>query len=98
MSGAFQNFSGEPHLVRLGYGHSKTQHLSLSTIHREYAALVSLPYYDYVDMILQPRLSMPPQVDPKDIQNAMSKYGINEPQANAILSSLNMSGFSLIQG
>jgi senataxin len=98
MSGAFRNFSGKSHVVRLGYGHSKTPQLSLSTIHREYAALVSLPYYDYVDMILQPRLPMPPEVDPTGIQNAMSKYGINEPQANAILSSLNMSGFSLIQG
>jgi len=72
--------------------------LSLSTIHREYAALVSLPYYDYVDMILRPQLQMPPQVEPRDIETAMSKYGINEPQANAILSSLDMSGFSLIQG
>lgn len=59
---------------------------------------MSLPYYDYAGMILQPRLPMPPKVDPRDVQNAMSKYGINEPQANAILSSLGMSGFSLIQG
>ncbi|KAF8635838.1 hypothetical protein AX15_000034 [Amanita polypyramis BW_CC] len=71
---------------------------SLSTIHREYGALVSLPYYDYVDMILRPQLPMPSKVDPKDVQSAMSTYGINEPQATAILSSLDSFGFSLIQG
>jgi senataxin len=71
---------------------------SLSTIHREYAALASLPYYDFADMILRPKLAMPPVVNPKDVQNAMITYSINEPQAKAILSSLESSGFCLVQG
>ncbi|KAF8630856.1 hypothetical protein AX17_005215 [Amanita inopinata Kibby_2008] len=71
---------------------------SLSTIHREYAALVSLPYYDFLDTILHPNLPLPAKVDHKDVQSTMSKYGVNEPQATAILSSLETSGFSLIQG
>ncbi|KAK2465188.1 hypothetical protein APHAL10511_002542 [Amanita phalloides] len=88
---------GDPGL-QIGTIWSLSKIFSLSTIHREYAALKSLPYYDYVHMILRPQLPMPPKVDTKDVQDAMSTYGINEPQANAILSSLDMSGFSLIQG
>ncbi|PFH53903.1 hypothetical protein AMATHDRAFT_705 [Amanita thiersii Skay4041] len=71
---------------------------SLSTIHREYAALVSLAYYDFVEAILKSQLSMPAKVNLNDVQNAMIRYGVNEPQAKAILSSLETPGFSLIQG
>ncbi|KAK0487479.1 SEN1 N terminal-domain-containing protein [Armillaria novae-zelandiae] len=71
---------------------------SLSTIHREYSALVTLPYYDNVDTILRPRLSPPPSVDPKDIQRTMQLYQVNEPQAAAIESALKTEGFVLIQG
>jgi senataxin len=97
LSGSFRRFSGKYYAFDSSIAILKPP-LSLSTIHREYAALVSLPYYDYVDMILRPQLPMPPQVDPRDAEIAMAKYSINEPQANAILSSLDMSGFSLIQG
>ncbi|KAM6494154.1 SEN1 N terminal domain containing protein [Amanita muscaria] len=90
-------YDGDPGL-QIGTTWQLSKVFSLSTIHREYAALVSLPYYDFVDMILRPTLPMPPQVNPKDVQNAMSSYAINEPQANAILSSIKSSGFCLIQG
>ncbi|KAK0221815.1 SEN1 N terminal-domain-containing protein [Armillaria fumosa] len=71
---------------------------SLSTIHREYSALVTLPYYDNVDTILRPQLAPPPSVDPKDIQRTMQLYQVNEPQAAAIESALKTEGFVLIQG
>ncbi|KAG7443042.1 uncharacterized protein BT62DRAFT_953934 [Guyanagaster necrorhizus] len=71
---------------------------SLSTIHREYSALVTLPYYDNVDTILWPQLAPPPSVDPKDIQRTMQMYRVNEPQAAAIESALKTKGFVLIQG
>ncbi|KAG9227572.1 hypothetical protein CCMSSC00406_0000782 [Pleurotus cornucopiae] len=71
---------------------------SLSTINREYAALVSLPYYGLQDLLLWPRL--PTLANPKqsDIDSAMTSLRVNQPQAIAILSSLNSSGLSLIQG
>lgn len=71
---------------------------SLSTIHREYSALVTLPYYDNVDTILRPQLAPPPSMDPKDIQRTMQLYQVNEPQAAAIESALKTEGFVLIQG
>ncbi|KAF9561362.1 hypothetical protein CPC08DRAFT_750035 [Agrocybe pediades] len=71
---------------------------SLSTLHREYAALVSLQYNDICDFILQPMLTKTTAVDRKDLKETMDNYGLNEPQASAILKSMKTEGFSLIQG
>ncbi len=71
LPGSFRRFSGKYYAFDLNIAILKAL-LSLSTIHREYAALVSLPYYDYVDMILRPQLPMPPQVDPRDIDQRTS--------------------------
>jgi senataxin len=71
---------------------------SLATLHREYAALVALPYYDMSENILHPRLSRKPAINPTDVQQAMSTYAVNEPQAVAILSALQAKDFILIQG
>ncbi|KAF8895534.1 SEN1 N terminal-domain-containing protein [Infundibulicybe gibba] len=71
---------------------------SLSTLHREYAALVSLPSYDFCDLILQPTLPKIPKIDPHELQQAMKTYSVNEPQAAAIVGSLKADGFALIQG
>ncbi|EPQ54489.1 hypothetical protein GLOTRDRAFT_42828 [Gloeophyllum trabeum ATCC 11539] len=71
---------------------------SLSTLHREYAALMALPFYDFADSILQPRLPSKPLLDAREIQHTQAKYKVNEPQAVAILSSLKCDGFTLIQG
>ncbi|KAI5122782.1 hypothetical protein M0805_000126 [Coniferiporia weirii] len=71
---------------------------SLSTLHREFAALMALPYYDMASIILKPRLSDPAVPNPDDIQRTMKVYEVNEPQAKAIISSMRTSGFSLIQG
>lgn len=72
--------------------------LSLSTLHREYAALVSVAYYDLFEIILCPRLSKAARVNRRDVEQTMAKYNVNEPQATAILSSLQTDGFVLIQG
>ena len=71
---------------------------SLSTLHREYAALMAMPHYDCADFILKPHLPKPVPVDHKEVQLTMSKYNVNEPQARAISSALRTDGFSLIQG
>lgn len=72
---------------------------SLSTLHREYGALLSLPHYDYCDVILRPRLEAKVnKVDQKELQRTMTAYNVNEPQAAAIISSMEAEGFSLIQG
>ena len=44
---------------------------SLSTLHREYAALMALPYYDMVDVILRPRLSDPVIASAMDVERTM---------------------------
>ena len=70
----------------------------LSTLHREYAALVALQHYDYADIILHPRLEMKPVIPESEIQNTMAAYNVNQPQAVAITSVMRTDGFSLIQG
>ncbi|KAJ3910558.1 SEN1 N terminal-domain-containing protein [Lentinula edodes] len=71
---------------------------SLSTLHREYAALVAAEYYDFADHILRPYLALPVGVDTKEINQMMNKFKVNEPQAKAIVSALKSDGFVLIQG
>ncbi|KAJ3568749.1 hypothetical protein NP233_g5511 [Leucocoprinus birnbaumii] len=71
---------------------------SLSTLHREYAALKSLPYYDYADIVLRPKLQRVSPPEQREIQKTMSEFKINEPQAVAILSGMKTEGFTLIQG
>ena len=71
---------------------------SLSTLHREYAALMAMPHYDCASFILKPYLPKPKSVDKKEVQLTMAKYSVNEPQARAIISALRTDGFSLIQG
>ncbi len=72
--------------------------LSLSTLHREYGALMALPNYDCADFILKPQLPKPPHLDHKEIEVAMAKYNVNEPQARAIIGALRTDGLTLIQG
>jgi senataxin len=71
---------------------------SLSTLHREYAALLALPYYDFYESILSPKLIGITHMKPDHIQKAMTDYKVNEPQAIAILNALRADGFVLIQG
>ncbi|KAG9315884.1 hypothetical protein JVU11DRAFT_3533, partial [Chiua virens] len=71
---------------------------SLATLHREYGALMGLPFYDAFQSVMQPHISALPLLDKRDLNQAMSTYRVNEPQARAILSSLRARGFGLIQG
>ncbi|EIW80969.1 hypothetical protein CONPUDRAFT_104043 [Coniophora puteana RWD-64-598 SS2] len=71
---------------------------SLSTLHREYAALMALPYYDLFSTIMNPVIKPIPRMNQDEVKRAMNTYKINEPQAKAILGSLSADGFALIQG
>jgi hypothetical protein len=71
---------------------------SLSTVHREYAALMGIGQYDWAEDVFQARINSP--VIPSDVavRKAMIVHHLNPPQAKAVLSSLGTKGFSLIQG
>lgn len=71
---------------------------SLSTVNREYGALMSAPYYDLFDEIARPSPAKLPRIAQHQIQRTMEAYKLNEPQATAILGSLDVEGFALIQG
>ncbi|KAJ2923129.1 hypothetical protein H1R20_g13961, partial [Candolleomyces eurysporus] len=71
---------------------------SLSTINREYAALMSLPYLSCLPNVMTSRLDKAPSADPAEIQRAMSTLSVNMPQATAIVSAMKTEGFVLIQG
>lgn len=73
-------------------------YLSLTTLHREYAALMGLPYFDLVDTILRPELPKSHAASADEVRQTMATYKLNEPQAKAILTSMNTDGFALIQG
>lgn len=59
---------------------------------------MALPYFDLFDKILRPHLAPIPSINSKDISQTMSTYKVNEPQAVAILGSMQVEGFALIQG
>ncbi|KAI0754949.1 SEN1 N terminal-domain-containing protein [Daedaleopsis nitida] len=88
---------GDPGL-QVGTSWSLGKVLSLSTLIREYAALMALPHYDLLDSILHTRLPRPSKVESSEVQNVMKTFNVNEPQASAILKSLGTEGFALIQG
>jgi len=71
---------------------------SLSTTHREWAALRSLPYLTLGNDILQARASNPAPIAEEHLTKVMRCQKVNEPQARAIISALATPGFSLIQG
>ncbi|CAO1613045.1 unnamed protein product [Parajaminaea phylloscopi] len=71
---------------------------SLSTVNREFAALLTLPFYDLVRDITQGRVAPRQQPSASDVKTMVQTYGVNVPQAEAILGALHGQGFSLIQG
>ena len=58
---------------------------------------MALPYYDLADDIFNPKL-VKAAIDKREVRASMEKYGVNEPQAGAIVAAMNTEGFSLIQG
>ena len=71
---------------------------SLSTVHREYAALMGIGQYDWAEDIFQAHINPPVIPSEAAIRKAMNVHHLNPPQAKAVLSSLGTKGFSLIQG
>lgn len=70
----------------------------LTPIHREYATLKALPYYDLCDEIVMGRPTKASALHETEVAKIMKAYGVNEPQAKAIDAALNNTGFTLIQG
>ena len=60
--------------------------------------MVGLQYYDLFANVVHPQKTKLPTMSPNRIKHCMATYKVNEPQAVAILGSLDMQGFSLIQG
>ncbi|BEI80229.1 hypothetical protein CcaverHIS002_0107580 [Cutaneotrichosporon cavernicola] len=73
---------------------------ALGTAMREFGALRGLPYYEpgILRDILGARSAVTPDVSEGDIEDAMGKFQVNEPQAKAILGAFAVQGFALIQG
>ncbi|KAI9490861.1 hypothetical protein BDB00DRAFT_835720 [Zychaea mexicana] len=72
---------------------------SIATAQREYAALQGLEHYDLAQDILNPKPSQMPSFTDHMVDKCIDKYGVNEPQARAILGALDKKrGFTLIQG
>lgn len=71
---------------------------SLTTLHREFAALMAAPYFDLFADIIRGRIAPKATLTSDQVKKAMQGYQVNEPQARAILGSLATEGFSLIQG
>lgn len=74
--------------------------ISLSTALREFGALQGLPYYEsrILQDVLAARSATMPYLSESTVRDAMDKYELNEPQARAVLGSLVVEGFALIQG
>ncbi|KAG0190960.1 DEAD-box type RNA helicase [Apophysomyces sp. BC1034] len=72
---------------------------SLTTTQREYAALAGLEHYDLSTEILAPSPSPVIPLNEKAINKCIDIYGVNRPQAEAIVGVLQKKkGFNLIQG
>ncbi|KAG8831893.1 DEAD-box type RNA helicase [Serendipita sp. 399] len=71
---------------------------SLSTIHREYAALMGMGTYECAEAVLRAQINTPIVPSDSDVRRAMEAHRLNYPQARAVLSSMKTRGFSLIQG
>lgn len=76
------------------------KHISLSTALREFTALKGFPYYEdkLQNEVLSARTASMPDILPHQIEDTMKNFHVNEPQANAIVGSMAVKGFSLIQG
>jgi senataxin len=59
---------------------------------------MALPYYQFFDTVLRPRLNKAPVSDVTELRRIMTEYQVNEPQAIAISTALRTEGFTLIQG
>ncbi|KAJ2766477.1 hypothetical protein IWQ56_003710, partial [Coemansia nantahalensis] len=75
--------------------------MSLTTVHREFAALRSLPHLDeeLVSAILRPRPGLKRALKGAEVRECMQAHALNQPQAEAVVAALRCeNGFTLIQG
>ncbi|RLV87006.1 Helicase SEN1 [Meyerozyma sp. JA9] len=72
--------------------------MQMITIEREYSSLRGLEYYNLCPEILRASPAGPIEVPKQKLEDVMTNYKVNESQANAIISTHNRNGFSLIQG
>lgn len=73
--------------------------MSLTPPKREYAALVGLPYFQYKDVILNPKGQIYSPIPENELVEYMTNFHINQSQAEAVHKVIQQkNGFSLIQG
>ncbi|KAJ2320848.1 DEAD-box type RNA helicase, partial [Coemansia sp. RSA 2704] len=73
----------------------------LTPIHREYAALQSMPYLSesLVQEILHPRPALSRALRSTEVRECMQAHSLNQPQAESVVAAMNREhGFTLIQG
>ncbi|KAJ1759922.1 DEAD-box type RNA helicase, partial [Coemansia sp. RSA 1824] len=73
----------------------------MTPIHREFAALQSLPYLseNLVREILHPRMSLSYAIDSAEVRSCMKAHSLNQPQAESVVAAMRREhGFTLIQG
>ncbi|KAG0231048.1 DEAD-box type RNA helicase [Actinomortierella wolfii] len=72
---------------------------TLTTTHREYAALAAMRHYELCADILQPPVRESFKPSNQLVQKFMDTYHVNTPQAHAIIGAIERKeGFTLIQG
>lgn len=54
--------------------------MSLTTVHREFAAMQALDYFPLRDEIYKPRNTERPRLDTRKVDEIRAAYGVNEPQ------------------
>ncbi|KAF9387248.1 DEAD-box type RNA helicase, partial [Podila verticillata] len=73
--------------------------MNLTPIHREYAALIAMRYFELCETILKPTNQVPHKPSQNTVQQIMDTYNVNTPQAQAIVGAIEKPhGFTLIQG
>ncbi|KAJ1969700.1 DEAD-box type RNA helicase [Dispira parvispora] len=72
---------------------------SLTTVQREYLGLYNIGNYHLTEDILKAQVAPLPKISSGQIKSYIKTYGVNPPQAEAILAATRRTrGFSLIQG
>lgn len=71
---------------------------NLNTVAREFAALLTAQYYDLSRQIFSAKVAQRQRLEPQRLDIVRKQYGVNLPQAEAIVGALGTDGFSLIQG
>ncbi|KAJ1655724.1 DEAD-box type RNA helicase [Dispira simplex] len=72
---------------------------SLTTVQREYLGLYNIGNYHLTEDILRAHVAPLPKINPVETKAYIKTYGVNPPQAEAIIAATQRTrGFSLIQG